>query len=448
MQRRNADNSRLTLGLLAVYAVWAVMLFDLNFFVAVYGVPAIGRVVNLAFVPLLALVVFHGITTPTRAWMWYPQLLLLLVAGLATIPILTNWFLGWVGIQILLSHYAIGVATVFFVRNARDALPIFALLALRFAWFGGWARASGRVPWDPFTSNTNDFGALMVQGAALCFWFGMAARVRWQRLTLWAIAAYCVVGVVTSLARGAFLALVVIAGVAWLRSPRKALTGGSIVLGAAVVFFAAGLVENTDEQRVHHRSGSFWEQVMSTFEEGTEEGTGGARWDLWTAAAKVWVTHPVVGVGPNNFGVFAAEYFRPGEIRGFDNTGRFWGMNAHSAYMQVLAEFGIVGFIALMLLFVDFIRRNRDLRGREAIERWNASTGARFFDLRALSIGLESGFIALALVNAIYASFLQPWFIAVWATNRMLWGITMRDRSAIPVRMSPRLARSNARVGA
>jgi hypothetical protein len=379
--------------------------------------------------------------------MWYPQLLLLLAAGLATIPILTNWFLGWVGIQILLSHYAIAVATVLFVRNARDAVPILALLVLRFAWFGAWAGASGYVAWDPFTSNTNDFGALMVQGAALCFWFGMAARVRWQRLLLWVLAAYCLLGVVTSLARGAFLALVVIAGLAWLRSPRKAVTGASLVLGMIVVFIAASLVE-TEEQRVHHRTGTFWEQVMSTFEEGTEEGTGGARWSLWTAAAKVWVAHPVIGVGPNNFGVYASQYFRPGDIRGFENTSRFWGMNAHSAYMQVLAEFGIVGFIALLLIFWDFLTKNRALRSHEAIERWNASNVARYLDLRSLSLGLESGFIALALVNAIYASFLQPWFIAVWAVNRMLWGLALPSANPAPVLRTYRVAAPASRIRA
>ena len=417
---------QLTLGLVAVYAVWAIMLFDLNFFFAVKGAAVFGRLANLSFVPLLILIAFRGMTAPSKKWMWYAPMLLLLAVGMATIPIFTNRFLGWVGIQILLSHYAIAVATVLFVRTPMDALPILGMVVARFAWFGFFAGASGHVNWDPFTANTNDFGGLMVQGVALCFWFGMATRTRWQRLLLFGLALYCIIGVVTSLARGAFIALVLIAFIAWMRSPRKGLTGAGMVMGVLVVFLAASMfVDNGERGAQHFRTGTFWEQIMSTFEEGAEEGTGAHRWSLWTAAAKVWQTHPIFGVGPNNFGVFAAQHFRPGEIAGFENVGQFWGLNTHSAYMQVLSEFGLVGLAALIWLMIDFVRKNRALRRPDAVAIWSGLGISKKVDLHALSLGLEAAFVAITLCNAIYSSFLQPWFITVWAVNRMLYGLTL-----------------------
>jgi hypothetical protein len=413
-----------------LYLVWAVYLFDLHFFVSIKGSPAIGRLFNYAFIPLVAIALIRLATTVAeRPWIAYPPFILLFVAAAGAYPAIENTFMAWLALQTMIAYYGLAVGTAVFVRTPRQAVPILLLVATRFLWWALWSGTKGNVPWDPTMMNPDGFGGLMVQGTAICYWFAMATKVRWQRYLMLGLAVYCVAGVVISTARGAFLALVVVGAIVWVRSPRKAVTGGGILVGVLVVVLAANLlVGGTTTSSIRaYRTGTFWEQILSTFAEGTESGTGAHRKSLWTAAVRVWTTHPVFGVGPNNFGVFASSYFRPGEIEGFENTATFWGLNLHSAYFEILSEFGIVGVVAFVWLMVDFVKKNRALRRAPALSRWAASGMANRLDLRALSLGLEGGLVATFLVNVVYASLFEPWFISVWVCNRMLWALTCEE---------------------
>lgn len=446
VRRPDARRERIELGLALTYVLWAILLFDLHYFAAFKIVPKLGLLANLAFVPVLGLSLFKAMTGRTaRWWVWYVPFALLVVAAFGSAPVQVNRWMGWLGTQVMLSYYTLALATALFVRRPKDALPILGMMAMRFLWWAFWGRLHGAVSWDPNTANPDDFGALMVQGGAICFWFGMATRSRWQRWLMFALALYSVVGVVTSLARGAFLALVAIGALIWLRSPRKALTGGGIVLGALVVILAAtARVDSGVQASRGYRSGTFKEQIMSVFSEGTESGTGAHRVALWGAAIEVWKQHPVFGVGPNNFGVFAAQHFKPGEIEGYDNVGMLWGLNVHSAYFQVLSEFGLLGTIAFFWLMIDFVLTNRKLRSKDAVERWKSMGMDEKLELRSLSCALEGGFVAVVLNNAIYSTFMQPWFIALLAVNRMLWYLTCYTEKPAARRVAPRRAMASS----
>jgi O-antigen ligase len=176
--------------------------------------------------------------------------------------------------------------------------------------------------------------------------------------------------------------------------------------------------------------GAFWQEIASVFHEGTEEGTGEHRLILWGAATRVWMESPIVGVGLGNWGVYASEFFQPGEIEGFDNLGAFYGLNTHNAYVQILAEVGVVGLGAFVWCIVDFFLKNRALARPEAIARWNATDAGRKLDLRYLKLALEGAMVATILVNMVYASLFEPWFVTIWAANRMLWALTSPEATS------------------
>lgn len=71
----------------------------------------------------------------------------------------------------------------------------------------------------------------------------------------------------------------------------------------------------------------------------------GGRIDIWMNAVEIWRISPLFGAGPGRFGY---EYFyaEPG------TPPVFWALHAHNLYLQVLAEFGLMGFAALVLLLV------------------------------------------------------------------------------------------------
>ncbi|HWO89857.1 MAG TPA: O-antigen ligase family protein [Gemmatimonadales bacterium] len=411
------------------------MIFDLHFFLGNVVAAPLGRAASLAYGTLLVMMAFQApaLIAFRELWVWYAPFLLLLLSAAATVPTAANLGFARMFTQYLLVYYVLAVASMVFVRSARHALPIIWMMFLQFAWWAIWAGSSGLVWWHPLLANYDGFGGLMVSGVGMCFWFGVGSQSKRVKLLLFALAGYCVMGVVASYARGAFLSLVALAAWVWFRSPRKMLTTGGIALAAVIVVVAASAIFD---------SGFFWSEIRSAFEEGAETGTGAMRWALWTAAWRVFLEHPVLGVGAGNFGVFAAGFFKPGEIPEIPNPGAFYGMNLHNAYFQILSELGIVGIAAFLWLLVDFQRRNKALRQPEAIERWRALTGGTF-DLRYVALAVEAANVANLLSGLFYASLYGQWFYVIWALNRVLWAVTASGTPTMAV--SPRTTRTRVR---
>lgn len=420
--RRRAPNAG-TWGFLLVHLlfVWMLTLTDLQFFLANTISQPLIYLVRLGYPPMLLMMALRGPATLVRAkpWVWHAPLLMLLVISLVAVPFAVNRQLAWWGAQPMLLYWALSVATALYVRTPKHAMPILIMLFGQFAWFGLFARTSALVMWHPTLSNLDGFGSLMVQGVALCFWFAMACASPKLRLFLFALAGYCVLGVVASYARAAFLSLIAIVGWIWLRSPRKAMTGAAIAIGGIVAVAGAVLIFD---------AGFFINEIASAFHEGTDEGTGAQRWELWQAGFKVWMQRPIIGVGGGNFGAYAAGHFQYGDLKGFPVPSMLYGFNLHNAYMQVLSEFGTLGIIAFFWCIWDFWKKNNELREPETVRRWAEMTGGRW-DLRYLSLGLEAANVANMLAALFYATLLAPAFYTIWIASRMLWALT-RPRTA------------------
>jgi hypothetical protein len=407
------------LGGIAVYHllfVWALTLLDLQFFLAAMVAQPLVYVVHLGYPPMILMMALNGpaLMATAKRWVWYPPLFVLLLVALATLPMAVNKTFAKVSFQYILIYYSMALATAVYIRTPRQAMPIVWMLFGQFAWFAVWAGTRGLVPWHPTLSNYDGFGSMMVQGAGLCYWFGAAATNRRMKMFLYGLAAYCVVGVVASFARAAFLSLIAVVGWIWVRSPRKMATAAGIGVAAVMVVVAASLI---------FEPGFFVNEIMSAFEEGTEEGTGAQRWELWKVGFQVWAQHPIIGVGGANFGAFAADHFRFGELEAFPNPNMLYGYNLHNAYMQVLSEFGLIGITAFAWALWDFQVRNKQLRDPAAVRHWAERSGGQW-KLNYLALGLEAANVANVLGGMFYASLFMPWFYITWIANRMLWALS------------------------
>jgi O-antigen ligase len=84
---------------------------------------------------------------------------------------------------------------------------------------------------------------------------------------------------------------------------------------------------------------------------------------LISKGKEIFFEHPFIGIGPNNFKYYDSELnsfskfdFLQGNTREFYN-----GRSAHNSYMQILVEFGLIGFIFyIIILFrpIFLFRRN------------------------------------------------------------------------------------------
>ena len=97
---------------------------------------------------------------------------------------------------------------------------------------------------------------------------------------------------------------------------------------------------------------------------------GNGRYQYWVAAAHAFDTRPWGGIGPGTFQFWWASHATvAGAV-----------LNAHSLYMETLAETGLVGFVLLvgLLLFVVGIAVRRSVRARDSTRIWIAAAAAGF----------------------------------------------------------------------
>jgi O-antigen ligase len=199
-------------------------------------------------------------------------------------------------------------------------LPVAVSLAL---WAGGRALRAGRTPAD----------------AAWALWFAGAAAI---------IAA----GLLASWSRGGWLgAAAGVAAVIVLRSRRAALLSAV----AALLLLAAALLGSVTPQAipaaVREPVAARLAEIPAFFgagdvlaQEVTDENFAVIeRVAHWAAALRMWERAPWLGVGPGNY---AAVYPEVRELRWEEALG-----HAHNVYLNVLAESGLIGFAAFLLLW-------------------------------------------------------------------------------------------------
>ncbi len=398
-----------------MYLLWSVIILSWHRLLASLGLGILLRAETFLFVPLIIVFAFkfQVMLSRSRTTTFYP--LFLIYTGVAAIAVVfaPNRGMAFEVFRVLALYYLLAVATTAYVRTPVQAIPILLIFLLQYAWWGIFAGTSGRVPWHPTLSNDDGFGAVVVMGIGLCYWFGLSFRNGLLRWLAFLLAAYCVFGAVASFARGAIFSAIGVAGYIWLRSPRKLHTAAAGVL--AVVMFTAA-------SSILFPSGAIWAELQSAFVEGTQEGTGLDRWTLWKAALQVFLERPLVGAGGGNFGVFAMQLF-PDGLGTYTNPGWLWGRNVHSAYFQILSEFGIAGSLLFVWLVVDFWKRCRALRSVDRLRTWEIATRGRV-DLRYISYGLEAAMLGNLLGGVFYASLYDPWIYTLLALNILLFSVT------------------------
>jgi putative inorganic carbon (HCO3(-)) transporter len=177
----------------------------------------------------------------------------------------------------------------------------------------------------------NDFAFFLLPAVAM----GLAVRTTVVRRWPWDLATLLiVVAVLGTLSRGALLGLVAMAVLALAARMVRLRTafGMGVVVGAVLLVVAVavpGMVSTSIEQK-----GVVADQNVSE------------RLELWSAAARMTLEHPVLGMGPGAFSLHHDEYTGlPDDI----------GHNldvAHNTWLEITSELGLVGLAAFLAILV------------------------------------------------------------------------------------------------
>jgi O-antigen ligase len=151
------------------------------------------------------------------------------------------------------------------------------------------------------------------------------------------------------------------------------------------------------------------------------------RVDAWRTGLRMFVDRPLFGVGIGCFGVAHGTEYSRGN----------W-LEAHSLYVQIVAEIGLVGTIAFLLLLHEMLRLNRRTSRRLLARGPDAA-----FEVRVLD-AMAAGFVVL-LVSGIFGHSLtrETWYVFAAAGIAIL---RIDARSAATAEPQPARATTGAPV--
>lgn len=173
----------------------------------------------------------------------------------------------------------------------------------------------------------------------VAFAWGLSARQRSARIALWLLAALLAIIMLLTNSRGGWISLGAGAGIFCLlqiaRNPRlqQIIRRYAVPVGIGILALvaAAGLAFIAISSDPGHASGDV------------------LRFDLWRGAVEIAGDHPLLGVGPGEFGRAYRLYRDPTYVDNRLGT-------AHNFYLNTLVETGIVGALVALALGVVLLR--------------------------------------------------------------------------------------------
>jgi probable O-glycosylation ligase (exosortase A-associated) len=280
-------------------------------------------------------------------------------------------------------------------------LGFFAFYPVRgslFAYFIYGGTVQGRAAWNYTYSNPNDLAALCILPLALAAGMLMTERTKWVKYCAAAGAIALPFVILLTQSRGAFIALAIFA-IAVLKG-QKERRGKILLVGAGIAVVVALAAPSSLWKRLGTIQDVTSEQAAA---KANDEGSARQRMELWHVAATVAKEHPITGVG---YGAYHDAHFEYAQRPAFDPIA-MGHRDAHSTYLTVLAETGIVGFIlsaGLIWSIVSDAERTRR-RSRSVLP-------ARSAQLYFMELGLLGYFIA-GIWGSYQAMVLTYLFLAV-----------------------------------
>ena len=203
--------------------------------------------------------------------------------------------------------------------------------------------------------NKNHFAYLMEMAFGLGLGILIAGAIKRDQVMIYlALLLPIWTGLVLANSRGGILAMlaqVLVAALMLLSVQASGIARSSVVKVVLIVVLGAGVLFGTFLVGGDRLATNF-EAATSEFH--TETSTDGAsRNEIWRASLKMFVAHPILGVGLGGYWTGITPYH--------DASGRMTPQEAHNDYLELLSSGGLIGFaigIWFVVAIVRMIRKN------------------------------------------------------------------------------------------
>jgi len=256
----------------------------------------------------------------------------------------------------------------------------------------GHMRLGSDAGYDP-----NDLGMILV--AAIPIGIYALTRARGTRYKVFAIVSLITLALsaVETDSRGAFLALLAVVGYTlfFLEGVSKSWRLGATVAVLGLLLYAA--------------TGAYWERMRTILapDDDYNRTSLTGRIEIWKRGVGYMATHPIFGVGVDNF---PSAEGRSDIIatRQEEGLGTKWSV-AHSSWVQIGAEMGVPGLVALIVFYFGGIGRlkrlSRMARAPDASRelREGAAIGAALIGVM-VGLAMAGSFVTQAFGYAVWAA--------------------------------------------
>lgn len=263
-----------------------------------------------------------------------------------------------------------------------------------------------------FLGDENDFALALNVALPYAIALSIVSPTKLKRLGYGLAAGLFLTAVIVTFSRGGFVGLVAVSLILWLRSPRKLVSATAVALVIVVLSLVMPAIEQLGTRRATGLRGTtYWEQMQSIFTSTNENDTGYGRLYFWGIAWKMFLDHPVVGVGANNEPMRSPEY----ESEYEKSRGHFvWGHAVHSIYFTLLPETGIAGTTLFVVMVVSGWNGRRRLvqAYRELAKRPGAPTSPpdRLRRLYYLTLAMDASLVGYLASGAFLSALYYPHF--------------------------------------
>lgn len=251
------------------------------------------------------------------------------------------------------------------------------------AYFDGFNRLQ-EAGFGAMDNNSLTIG--LVTGIGFAFFLGLSEQRLWRRYLAFAAAALMTHAVFFSFSRGGMLGLCVVGLATALLIPRTSKNLTLLGLGVVVALAMAG-------PQVWERFFSITENSLVGAEAAEVEWSAESRLHLWRICLWMAAENPLLGKGPDHFPLLVDRYPVLSDFK--ENFAH--GKEAHTLWLQILAELGVPGvsFLALYYLLILWRLFPALFRDRADAAGLNEGASARMVTVALVGFFVSAQFVSL-----------------------------------------------------
>lgn len=208
----------------------------------------------------------------------------------------------------------------------------------------------------------NEFALFTNSVLPLAYFLVEVTTTNWKKYFYYAVVVLCILGTMITFSRGGLVGLCAVGLYIFVKGKHK--VAALAIAGMFVLIVAAISTGDAVRHGGEHRGNLeyYLDDMMTMFAEGSSEGTGKERLESWKAGWSMFLDHPLVGVGPSNFGMWFQDYY---QAYGSIQPENMWGRVAHSLYFTLIPETGLAGILVFGMMVWSNYRSHRQIVGLE-----------------------------------------------------------------------------------